>query len=279
MLTRILLPLDPSRHALAAFNYAAGLAKMNNAEITGFMVLDTPEIEKTARTVTPGAIEYARKAEQRREAQAHEHIQELLARFSSRCTEQGIRHKTVEVQGAPADMIIGESVFYDLVVMGIETHYNFETSDQPSGTLEGIAGRMMAPVIAVPLKPYDPGLAQRVTVAFGGSRSAARSIRQFVNLGLFKDAEITILCSNPEIEIANRLMAAVARYLDAHGFERVVQEWTPEPVQDALRDEFLGPSDLVVLGAHAKHGILSFLYGKVTKYVLSDSSTPVFIAS
>lgn len=279
MLRRILLPLDPSPFSEAAYRYACGLARVHDAEITGLMVLDAPEIERAVGHVTPGALEYARKAERRREALAHERIQHRLAEFAERCQDEGVRHKEVEVQGTPAEMIIGESVFFDVVLMGIETHYHFETTSQPSRTLEEIAGHMMPPVITVPLKEYDPVQTHRVTIAFGGSRTAARSVRQFVTLGLFKKAEITILCSNPEMPVANELMAAVSRYLTAHDYGRITHAWTPGPVIEAMRDQYLEQADLIVLGAHAKQGILSFLYGQVTKFVLNEASTPVFIAN
>ena len=118
-----------------------------------------------------------------------------------------------------------------------------------------------------------------MTIAFGGSWTAARSVRQFVALGLFKDAHVSVLCANPDLNVANDLMAAVTRYLSAHGYETVVQAWTPGPVIEAMRDQYLEEADLIVLGAHAKPGILSFLYGQVTKFVLGEGSTPVFIAN
>jgi nucleotide-binding universal stress UspA family protein len=46
-----------------------------------------------------------------------------------------------------------------------------------------------------------------------------------------------------------------------------------------MQDRYLDEADLIVLGAHAKSGILSFLYGRVTKFVLEQAETPVFIAS
>ena len=279
MLRRILVPLDPSPHSDAALSYAVGLATSHGAEIAGLMVLDTPEIEKSVGHVSPGAVEYARKAEQHREAIAHEHIQEMLAAFSAQCQKAGVRHKELEVQGDPAEMIISESVFFDLVIMGMETHLHFETSEEPSKTLDDIAGHMMPPVITVPLKPYDPANAGKVTIAFGGSRTAARSIRQFVALGLFKDSEVTILCSNSEKEVADDLMQAVTRYLNAQGYDRVEHAWTPGPVIEAMQERYLEEADLIVLGAHAKApGILKFLYGQVTKFVLTEASTPLFIA-
>ena len=279
MAGRILVPLDPSPFSSSAVDYACGLAKGMDAEVTGLMILDAPDIEKSVRGVTPGALEYAQKAGRRKEADAHRQIQQHLAEFARICEQRGIRHRELEVQGEPASMIIGESVFFDIVVMGIETHYKHQTSDAPCDTLQKIAGHMMPPVIAVPEERYEPSDITKITVAFGGSRTAARSIRQFVNLGLFQKAEITILCSNPEINVANELIAAVSRYMNAHGYDNLQPMWTPRPVVEELREKYLDETDLIVLGAHAKHGILSFLYGQVTRFVLNEATTPVFIAN
>ena len=81
------------------------------------------------------------------------------------------------------------------------------------------------------------------------------------------------------MEVADRLMAAVGRYLVSHGYNEVQHAWTPGPVIEAMREQYLEEADLIVMGAHAKHGILSFLYGQVTKFVLSEASTPIFVAN
>jgi nucleotide-binding universal stress UspA family protein len=279
MLKRILVPLDPSAHALAALDFAITLAQRHDAEITGFMVLDTPEIERAVGPVTPGALEYARKAERRREAKAHRRIQEMLSRFSDRCTAAGVRNRSLEVSGNPAEMIIRESVFYDLVLLGLKTFFHFETQDGPCTTLTDIAGRVMPPIITVPEKHPGPDGIKRVLVAFGGSRTGARSVRQFASLHLFQNAETAVLASNQDMELAKRYTGAVKRFLLSHGYTGIEEDWTPEPVLEAVREKYLGNVDLIVLGSHAKPGILSFLYGQVTKALIADGKTPLFIAN
>jgi len=279
MLKRILVPLDPSSHALAALDFAIAIAKRHDSEITGFMVLDTPEIERAVGPVTPGALEYARKAERRREAKAHRRIQELLLRFSARCDEAGVRNRKVEASGHPAEMIIRESVFYDLVLLGMETHFHFATQEAPCDTLSEIAGRVMPPIITVPAKHPGPDAIKSVLVAFGGSRTGARSVRLYAGLHLFTQAKTTVLSSNQDMDKAKRYTSAVGEFLRAHDYLNVEEDWTPEAVSETIRSKYLGKVDLIVLGAHAKSGILSFLYGQVTKALLADGRTPLFIAN
>jgi nucleotide-binding universal stress UspA family protein len=279
MLKRILVPLDPSSHALAALDFGIVVAKRHDAEVTGFMVLDTPEIERAVGPVRPGALEYARKAERRREAKAHQRIEELLSRFVKRCEAAGVRHRSTEATGNPAEMIVRESIFYDLVLLGMRTHFHFATQDEPCNTLEEIAGRVMPPIITVPAKHPGPDAISRIVIAFGGSRTGAKSVRQFAGLPLFTNAKVTILSSNQDMEKAKRYTGAVKRFLEAHNYANVEEAWTPEPINEALREKYIGNVDLIVLGAHAKSGILSFLYGQVTKSLIADGSTPLFIAN
>jgi nucleotide-binding universal stress UspA family protein len=279
MMKRILVPLDPSSYAQAALDFAIALAARHGGEVTGFMVLDTPDIERAVGPVSPGALEYARKAERRREAKAHRQIQELLSRFSARCDAAGVANRKVEASGSPAEMIIRESVFYDLVLLGMRTHFHFATQDEPCTTLNDIAGRVMPPIIVVPAKHPGPETIMRVLVAFGGSRTGAKSVRQFAGLHLFTDAATTILSSNQSMEKAQRYTGAVRQFLEAHGYSHVEEDWTPEPVGETIRSKYQGNVDLIVLGAHAKSGILSFLYGQVTKSLITDGSTPLFIAN
>jgi nucleotide-binding universal stress UspA family protein len=279
MLKRILVPLDPSSHALAALDFGIALANLQNAEVTGLMILDTPEIGRSIGPVTPGASEYARKAGRRREARAHRRIQELLSRFRKRCDAAGVRHRSIEVSGNPGEMIIRESVFFDVVLLGMKTYFHFETQEEPCSTLMDIAGRVMPPIITVPERHPGPETIKRVLVAFGGSRTGAKSVRQFAGLNLFTDANTTVLTANQDMDLAHRYTAAVKRFLDAHEYESVQEAWTPGPVGDALHGQYIGNTDLIVLGAHAKAGILSFLYGQVTKSLLAEGSTPLFIAN
>lgn len=279
MIKRILVPLDPSSHALAALDFGIAVAKRHSAEVTGFMILDAPDIERAVGPVTPGAIEFARKAERRREAKAHHRIQELLGRFAKRCEAAGVSHRSLEVTGNPAEMIIRESVFFDLVLLGIRTYFHFETQEGPCTTLTDIAGRVMPPIITLPAKHPGPDAVKRILIAFGGSRTGAKSVRQFAGLHLFTDAHVTVLSSNEDMTTAQRHTAAVKRFLSAHDYTNVEEVWTPESIGETIRDRYVGNVDLIVLGAHAKTGILSFLYGQVTKALIADGTTPLFIAN
>jgi nucleotide-binding universal stress UspA family protein len=277
MIRRIIVPLDPSPYADAAVLYAIQLAKAHDAKITGFMVVDTPGIHDSVSPISPGAAVYAKKAENRLEAEAHERIGETLEKFASRCDKAGVEHTEIETQGDPVEAIARESAFYDLLVVGLRTHFHFQTSNGEGDTLQDLVGRLATPILAVTEKHVPLSEKLNVVVAFDGSPAAIRSLRQFTQLAAFSNPNIAILTANEELEAARRIYGPAEEYLHAYGYTDITAEWTPMHVADAIDEEFIDKADLIVLGMHAKHGIFNFVVGSVTNHLIRVGKVPVFI--
>lgn len=277
MIRRIIVPLDPSPFADAAVAYAIQLAKAHDATVTGFMVVDTPGIHDSVSPISPGAAVYAKKAENRLEAEAHERIRETLDKFASRCEEAGVTHEEIEDQGDPIEAIARESAFYDLLVVGLRTHFHFQTSKGEGDTLQHLVGRLSTPILAVTEDHVPLSDNLNVVVAFDGSPAAIRSLRQFTQLAAFSNPNIIILTANEELEAARRVFGPAEEYLRAYGYTDVEGEWTPMHIADAIDEEFIEKADVIVLGMHAKHGIFSFVVGSLTNHLIRIGKVPVFI--
>jgi len=277
MIRRILVPLDPSASADAAVSYAIQLSKAHDAEVTGFMVVDTPGIHESVSPISPGAAVYAKKAENRLEAEAHDRIRSTLEKFASRCDQAGVKHKEIEDQGDPVDAIARESAFYDLLIVGLRTHFHFQTTDGEGDTLQDLIGRLATPILAVTEKHVPLSDHLDVVVAFDGSPAAVRSLRQFTQLAAFSNPNISILTANEELEAAKAIFNPAEEYLRAYGYTDIESEWTPMHIADAIDEEFIDKADLIVLGMHAKHGIFSFVVGSLTNHMIRMARVPVFI--
>jgi nucleotide-binding universal stress UspA family protein len=277
MIRRIIVPLDPSPYADAAVSYAIQLAQAHNAAVTGFMVVDTPGIHESVSPISPGAAVYAKKAENRLEAEAHERIREVLEKFASRCDEAGVTHEEIEDQGDPVEAVARESAFYDLLVVGLRTHFHFQTSQTEGQTLQHLVGRLATPILAVTEDHVPLSEKLNVVVAFDGSPAAVRSLRQFTQLAAFSNPNIAILTADEHLEAARRIFGPAEEYLRVYGYTDITAEWTPMHIADAIDEEFIDKADLVVLGMHAKHGIFSFVVGSLTNHMIRMASVPVFI--
>lgn len=277
MIRRIIVPLDPSAHADAAVSYAIQLAQAHDAAVTGFMVVDTPGIHESVSPISPGAAVYAKKAENRLEAEAHERIRSTLEKFASRCEEAGVTHQEVEDQGDPIEAIARESAFYDLLIVGLRTHFHFQTSEDEGDTLQHLIGRLATPILAVTEKHIPLSEHLEVVVAFDGSPAAIRSLRQFTQLAAFSNPNIAILTANEELEAAKQIFSPAEEYLRAYGYTDIDSEWTPMHIADAIDEEFIDKADLIVLGMHAKHGIFNFVVGSLANHMIRMAQVPVFI--
>lgn len=276
MLRRILVPFDPSPYAAAALEYGCFLAKKQNAEVTGIVVLDTPGIEKSIGPTPLGGIYYAEKLEKAKEEKAHEHVQALLEKFKETCQREGVVHREAERQGSPSEQILHDSIFYDLVVMGISTHFHFETEHTPGNNIEKILSRIVTPVLTVP-EGFIPKEKMNVLIAFDGSLPAVRAMKGFIHLfeASAFEADITLLMSGVDEDIVKLNLEGASAYLAAHSCRSIRIEKTTENIIEAMEENYLQWADMVVLGVHSKKGLFDFIIGSLSRHLIHKGDKPL----
>lgn len=276
MIRRILTPLDPSPYGKTALEYSCYVASKHQAEVTGIVVLDLPGIEKSIGPVAAGALYWAEKLEKFRIAEAQTHIKKLLNNFNHVCTDKNIAHSEAKVQGSPSEQIIFESIFYDLVVMGLRTYYHFETDEKYGNTLDKVLNNTITPILAVPEKFTE---IRKVLIAFDGSFPAVRALQRFTHLAANYDLdfEIKILMSDSDREKAHYYLDHAKEYLSAYKVQRVKKEWTADPVIDAMKNGYLEWADLIVCGVHSRNFLKDFLVGSLVKFLINEGSKPLFL--
>ena len=281
MIRRILVPLDPSPYTDAALKVACAVAKQHGAQITGMAVLDIPGIEKSVGPVPAGGMYYAEQLEEKRETEARERVEGLVAAFSAACEAAGISHRECEHQGSPSEWIVRESVYYDLLVMGLRTYYKFGTDPKgPGDSLEAVLDHCVTPVFGVPKTVPSPDLSAgkiKVLMAFDGSLPAARALKRFCHLVDPRMAAVTLVTAGEDEERARFHLDRAEAYLRAYGIEDVRKEWTTQSIVSVVTDTYLPQADVVVVGAHAKIALFDFAVGSLTKYLIEVESKPVFI--
>ena len=276
MLRRILVPFDPSPYAAAALGYACFLAKRQNAEVTGVVVLDIPGIEKSVGPAPLGGIYYASMLEKAKEKRAHEHIQTLLGKFKERCQKEGVVHYEAELQGAPSDQILQDSIYYDLVVMGMRTHFHFETEHKPGDSIDRIFSHASTPFLVVP-EHVQSREKINVLIAFNGSLPSVRALQGFTHLfeSSAFETHITLLMSESDATLAKFHIDGASAYLKAHSFHNVKIEQISQDIIEAMEEKYLPWADLVVLGVHSKKGFLDFMLGSLSRHLIKVGTKPL----
>jgi nucleotide-binding universal stress UspA family protein len=280
MIKRILVPLDPSPFSKAALDWACFMAKRQSAELTGLVVLDFPGIKKSIGPVPLGGSSYARQLKEARLGAAKKHIQSLLARFNEKCQKEGVDHSTGQRQGVPSQWILAESIYFDAVVMGLRTHFRFETSDKPGDSLEKVIDHSITPIYCIPEKirlPQRPGQKMKVLISFNGSMAAGHALQRFAQLARPDRSDVILLSSHENREVASGYLDQAEIYLRRHSFDSIEKKWTRDDILQVLEKEYLGKVDLIVVGSHSQKGLFKFKLGGVPKYIIKVASTPILI--
>ena len=278
MIKRILIPLDTSPYTEAALELGCNVAKRHGAELTGLVVLDIPGIEKSITPVPIGGLYYLEHLEKSIEKRARKRIQSLLDRFDEKCEKEGIAHRQAERQGSPSEQIIRESIFYDFVIIGLYTYFDFRASDKPGDTLDKILDHSITPIYGVPEKFSMPTAEKiKVLIAFNGSLPSARALQRLAQLAVPETTEVTLLMSDPERETADYYLDQAEAYLNSHSIRNVSKEWISQDIIEAMKESYLDWATIVVVGAHSKRRLIDFTVGSLTKYLIKEARKPIII--
>ncbi len=294
MINRILVCLDKSDYTDSSIDFACWLATHHDASLEGMVVIDTPGIARSVGGGGVGSMKYARTSIATKEKECHELMESILTKFKDRCDAVGVRHNECEIQGEPKESILDEANYFDCVVIGIHTYFNYESGagdDEKYGTGDDVEGdalteimtESLAPVFAVPLgwQPQPDHEIFDALIAFDGSLNAMRSLRQFARLYGKGSVNIKLLNCNKDAEKSQVILAKAKKFLGAHGFGDVATESRTEDPKEVLTAEHNAPFDLIVLGANSRSSIVEFLTftGSVTKSLIDRGDKPLLIAN
>ena len=276
MLRSLLVALDCSPHSAAASMLACEWASRFGARLLGLGVLDQPSIEH-GEAVPMGAYGFKKHRDEVRLADAHRRVLVFLEEFRARCAAAGVTATVLEDIGDPVDRILREAQRCDAVLLGRETHFRFETQDQPDATLGGVIKSCARPVVVVPRELPD---GSGVMVAYGGGREAARTLQLFQLLGLAGGEDIDVVTIHRDRAEAAAVANLAGEFLVAHGAPHRLHAISTDraPAEVVLEEVRRRAPRLLVMGAYGRHHSLRELFAtSVTRAVLAACPVPVFL--
>lgn len=275
-LKQILVPLDPSIYAQAATRTACLIAKKHSAGVAGVVVLDSPEIR--AHIVPAIGPYYPMMIEvvKNKVDHARDILDDCLRVFVSECEKTKVPHIETAYEGIPAQKLLSSAMFYDLLVMGLETSFHFETRGGRGDTLDKLLEETVTPILAVPSDGMmDP---KSVLITFDGSHASASALHDFIVFASPYEFEITIVVAEKDESEGEFLAKSAASLLESHGHPVSKLLISDEPINDVVTEEFLEAIDLVVAGIHSKRPIKDRFVGSFTKKLIHDATTPLFLS-
>lgn len=276
MLRRILLPLEPSVYGINARQVALKIAAEHKATVTALVIVDRPSVERQVGPAPLGGGAFISELRSGRLAEIEVGLSKMVAAFEQVAHQAGVKYTIVREEADPADVIVREAMFHDMVVMGQRSDFDFDGESDPSRRyVQAVLDKGIAPVMILP-KELPHRQPETVLVAFNGSLPSARALQRLPMLPWITQVKVKVLMADTNEAEAAPLLAKAADYLKAHDVPEVETQWTALPISEALSGEQLEWADIVVAGAHAR-SVLDFILGSVASHLIDQDKRAVLI--
>ncbi|HUY90286.1 MAG TPA: universal stress protein [Pirellulales bacterium] len=271
----ILVGLDGSPYSKAAVELGISWAKHWDAMLVGMGVIDEPSILQP-EAVPVGAASAKKTQSDFLLADSRRKVEGLLEEFALRCANANVSCKLLEDVGSPAAQIVQEAQRYDMIMLGRRTYFRFETQTNQDETLHELIKLSPRPVVAVPDVSHR---GEALVVAYDGSLQAARMLQAFCSLGFGKLGPLHIVSIHPDHLEAAKCADRAMDYLSFHKIRaqpHPIASYEP-PAEVMLKQIEALNAGLLAMGAYGQTTIKEFLFGSMTRTILSEANAPVFL--
>lgn len=274
---RILVPLDPSDHSKAALQRACAMASRLNGEITGLTVLDSEGImDSVALPFATDLLDFPRPNAVLKFHDAAEKLEEVGRQFTEKCVEQKVKGHLRNLKGSPAHGILDLIRFHDLAVMGLQSHFHFETETAPGDTLKQVLSQTGVPVLLTTAFDTDP--LRRALLAYDGSPASTRALHAFARFQQGYSPEVRIITQCGDSKTGGHLLDEAQKFLQFHGITDITSELVHGSLIDALEQDHLEWADWIVAGTRSKTLIKRIWVGSFAEYLLEKAHRVLLLA-
>lgn len=273
MIKRILVGLGGTAFTPTAIRYAVELAQVHQAEVLGVTVIDRRRLGALAKSSGTGrdAIRELARLEEIEQRQ-----EQAIAEFESACATAGFQCAVARESGDGFEKMISQARYYDLMIFGLRSLFDSDlVTTNASDVLSRLVSRGVRPVLAVS-QAFRP--IRRVLLAYSGSMESAKTIKRFMSMQLWPDLSFKVVTFEHPPEVARELVADVAGYCRAYGYDAEVEYVAGSAQQQLLQHATDWKADLIVLGNSAKHLWLKKLLGETALHVIRHADVPLFLS-
>lgn len=259
----------------APIQIACELAEKLNSHLTGISPLVEPVVP--ALMVQPVPDQYISDARNRADEKAHS----ALERFSEYADRVGVAYESrlMDVTPGGLDTFVNHTRMCDLVIVG----QNNPDRPEPLRTdlIEAALFDSGRPIMMVPYVGTEAFAANKVMVAWDGSKTAARAIHAAMPILELAEEVQVVMVEAKKLHLPGDPGADLAVYLSRHGV-KVAVERIPAPgsgVADALLNHISDNQiDMVVMGGYGHSRVREFILGGATRGMLQSMTVPCIMA-
>ena len=122
---------------------------------------------------------------------AAEHIEEAIAQFETACGDAGVTNRVLRESGDSAERLLADWRYHDLTVIGLRGLFEYGVLHDHGHLVLDVIGEGLRPLLAVS-EEHRP--IQSAMVAYDGSPLAARAMKAFCMLDIWKPILTTVVC-------------------------------------------------------------------------------------
>ncbi len=280
-LKEILVHVDSSPRSSARLDLAFDLAGRHSAHVTALYVIDLPPVPLVYGNPA-GLVDVAgiQEMSARMLEAARQEAELMQQRFSERLARHDLRGEWRQVEGPTAERAAADARYADLVILGQRSPGEFV----PSGgdIVPEVIMSSGRPALLVPYAGDFATVGRNVLVGWKPSREAARAVHDAIPL--MKTAQaVKILSVNPVEESTGGDLAPadVALYLARHGIKAEATYTIVEGIGEGnvlLNAAADMGADLIVIGGYGHSRTREFVFGGVTRTLLSSMTVPVLFS-
>ena len=278
MIKNILVALDGSEYSQCATKHAIELARAHGATVTGMGIVDMEGIERDSIYVPLGGSYYKKQLDEVREAKAREHVESLLDVFEASCTGEGVNVARLMKVGTPIKRIYLDSLFSDIIIMGLRTYFIFGSGKEGGSTLRDLVRETIRPVIAVP-KTYRP--VKHILLATDFSPACSRLAYFMSHVPMYPEAvvdAISLVRDDDDIEHGREIAEQGSTFLRSHGINvGTFKVKKGDPDEGILKYALECDADLIALGIHSKRTLHDRIFGSTLEVLLEKSGVPLLM--
>lgn len=278
MIRRILVVLDADSDTPVAIQYAADIAHLHAAEITGLALIDMVSIGASSVGGGIGSLYLQEKVRATLTSEARDVANSLAVRFRETLRQAHVPgHARIE-DGAPIERIAEDLNYHDVLVVGKVPHFFYSHPEQATVTLEDVVRRSVGPTLVAP-EAHRP--VERVLVAYDESPASSRALRRFLNLRPFgTEVAVEILNVHGKGERSQSQLALqrAQAFMQVHGFGAgIISVQSANPNEEIMEYVERSNADLLVVGAHVVSPLVKLTSGSTTASFLQTVPVPLWL--
>lgn len=274
MVKSLFVVVDGSPAGICAEDTAIEIAQQHGARIEALSAIDRPWVTVPVGSMRGAAFMKSYLRRQNALARAVSVGESLVEGYGERCRAAGVAFSEAETQEQEDNLFFVESEPHDIIVMGKYTDYHFDPDADFSNMVLELAQNDPRPVIiTTPTKPT----ATRVLAAYDGSLPASRAFHMFALLGLGEGKIVEVVSIHRDQGTADALAARGAQIFHTHGISTEIRgvKFSHHP-GDALVD-MAQDAGMLLMGAFGENTLREYFFGSVSKRILANSPTTIFL--